>query len=183
VMNNPWEPAKIERIESTLNVQYTRDVWRLRGAELLDEEVDAGQRARIALHLSPYAGPDTVRTIEVPMAPELAGSTVELEILPGYEVTPDLAPPDDLTALMANEQRQNGPAKSVVVQYRVSSQGVTFGGHVAQRLPDFALDALRPTHGSLSPDPFVSYARTMMPLDRYLDGHDKVRVKVREVVR
>ena len=183
VLNNPWEPARIERVDSTLSVQYTRDLWRLRGVELLDDEVDAGQRARITLHLSPFAGPEAVRTIEVPIAPELAGRDVELEILPGYEVSPDLAAPENLDSLIANEPRQSIAAKAVVVQYRVPSQGVTYRGHVAARLPDFALDALRPTHASVGPDPFVSYVRTVIPLDRYLDGHDRVKVKVREIVR
>ncbi|WP_394846585.1 hypothetical protein LZC95_03870 [Pendulispora brunnea] len=183
VLNNPWEPARIERVESTLNVQYTRDLWRLRGVELLDDEVDAGQRARITLHLSPFAGPDAVRTIEVTMAPELAGRDVELEILPGYEVTPELSAPENLTQLIANEPRQSVMPKSIVVQYRVPSQGVTYRGHVAARLPDFALDALRPTHASVGPDPFNSYVRTVIPMDRYIDGHDRVKVKVRENLR
>ncbi|WP_394823336.1 hypothetical protein [Pendulispora albinea] len=183
VLNNPWEPAHIERVDATLSVQYTRDLWRLRGVELLDDEVDAGQRARITLHLTPFAGPDTVRTIEVPIAPELAGRDVELEIVPGYEVTPELAAPENLSALIANEPRQSVAPKSVVVQYRVPSQGVTYRGHVAARLPDFALDALRPTHASVGPDPFNSYMRTVVPMDRYLDGRDRVKVKVREIVR
>lgn len=183
VLNNPWEPGRIERIDCALNVQYARDIWSLRGVDVLDPEVDAGARARLVLHLRPYAGPDVTRTVEVPMAAELAGKEVELEIIPGYEATPELAAPENLAGLLANLPRQGAAAKSVVVQYKVASQGVAYRGHVAPRLPGFALDALRPTHGSVGPEAFASYHRTNVGLDRYLDGRDKVRVKVREVVR
>ena len=43
--------------------------------------------------------------------------------------------------------------------------------------------SLRPAHSSTGPDPFLSFVRTVVPLDKYVDGHDKVRVKVRAVVR
>ena len=35
----------------------------------------------------------------------------------------------------------------------------------------------------LGPDPFASYARTVVPMDRYVDGRAKLKVKVRAVVR
>jgi hypothetical protein len=60
---------------------------------------------------------------------------------------------------------------------------VAFRGHVAQRLPAFALDALRPQSSNTGPEAFPSFARTVVPLDRYVEGHDKVKVKVRPVVR
>jgi hypothetical protein len=182
-LNNPWESTRIEKVESVLKVQYTRDLWRLRGIELLDEVVDAGQKARIVVHLRPFAGPETVKTLEVTMPLELAGKDVELEVLPGYEVSPELAAPENLSELLANEPRQSAMPRSLVVQFRIPSQGVTFRGHVAPRLPDFALDALRPAHNSVGPDPFMSYSRTVVPLDRYVEGRDRVKVKVRPVVR
>src|SRR5207248_1511463 len=61
VINNPWENARIEKIETILTIDYTRDLWRLRGVDLLDEVVDAGQSARIVLHLVPFVGPEVRR--------------------------------------------------------------------------------------------------------------------------
>jgi hypothetical protein len=71
----------------------------------------------------------------------------------------------------------------VVVEFKVPAQGVTFRGHIAPRLPAFALDALRPVHSDTGPEAYLSYARTVVPLDWYLEGKDKVKVKVRQVVR
>jgi hypothetical protein len=183
LLNNPWQDIRVEKIESTLTVRYARELWRLRGVELLDEVVDAGQKARLKLHLLPFAGPEVVKEIEVVMPAELAGKEVELEILPGYEVTPETAPPENLDELIANESRQSLLPRSAVVQFRLPSQGVAYHGHVARDLPPFALDALRPLHSDDGPEAFPTYARVVVPIERYLEGRDKVKVKVRAVVR
>jgi hypothetical protein len=183
VINNPWEMASIEKIESVLTVRYARDVWRLRGVDVAEDAVEAGQTAHLTMHLVPFVGPEITKTLDVKMPAELAGKDVDVEIVPGYDVAPDLAAPETLTELLANETRLSVAPRSVVVQFRVPTQGVTFRGHVAPRLPPFALDALRPAHSDVGPEPFYSYARTIVPLDEYIEGHDKVKIKVRPVVR
>jgi hypothetical protein len=114
---------------------------------------------------------------------ELAGKEVDVEVLPGWDVSPELAAPENLDELLANETRQSATPKSVVVQFRVPSEGVTFHGRVASRLPPFALDALRPAHSDIGPEPFYSYVRTTVPTDEYVQGHDHTKLKVRAVVR
>ena len=183
VLNNPWEMTRIEKVESVLTIQYAREIWRLRGVEALEDAVDAGGSAHLVLHLVPFVGREITKTIDVPIPPELAGKEVDIEVLPGYEVSPDLAAPEDLGELLANETRQAALPRSVVAQFRVPSEGVTFHGHVAPRLPPFALDALRPAHSNVGPEPFYSYARTTVPVDQYVEGHDHAKIKVRAVVR
>ena len=82
--------------------------------------------------------------------------------------------PRILNELLANETRQSAPPRSVVVQFRVPSEGVAFHGHVAPRLPPFALDALRPAHSDVGPEPFYCYVRTVVPLEQYVEGRDHV---------
>jgi hypothetical protein len=183
VLNNPWERTRIEKVEAELTVTYARDLWRLRGVEVRDAVVDAGAAARLVLHLVPFAGPEVQRTIEVRMPNELAGKDVELEIAPGYELAPEVAPPESMAELLANETRQSLPARTIVVSCKLPTQGLAYRGHVAQRLPNFALDALRTQSSDTGPDAFASYERTIVPLDRYVEGRDKVKVKVRPVVR
>jgi hypothetical protein len=183
VINNPWEQTRIERIESVLSVQYTRDLWRLRGVDTLDEVVDAGQSARLVLHLVPFAGPEIRKTVDVKLPAELAGKDVEIEVLPGYETNPDTPAPENLNELLANETAESAIPRSVVLQFKVPLQGVAYRGHVAPRLPPFALDSLRPLHSDTGPEPFTSYARTVIPLEKYIEGHDKVKVRVRTTFR
>jgi SpoIVB peptidase S55 len=183
VLNNPWEMARLEKVESVLSIEYVRDVWRLRGIDALEDTVDAGGEAHIVLHLVPFVGREITKTLDLKIPAELAGKDVDIEVMPGYDATPDLAAPEDLNEMLANETRQSAAPRSVVAQFRVPSEGVTFHGHVAPRLPPFALDALRPAHTDVGPEPFYSFVRTTVPLDQYVEGHDHVKIKVRPVVR
>lgn len=183
VLNNPWERARIERVEARFEVKYSRDVWRLRGVEVLDAIVDAGAKARLRLHLVPQEGPETTRVVEVAMPQELAGKDVEVEVVPGYDVVPDLAPPENLDDLLANEPRQTIAPRTMVLQFRVPSQGIAYRGRVTERLPPLLLDALRPQSSDTGPEAFPSYSRTVVPMDWYVEGRDKVKIKVRSVMR
>ncbi len=183
VLNNPWERTHIEKVEGSIVVDYTRDLWRLRGVDVLDPVVDVGQPAHLRVHLVPFAGPETTRTVEVRFPEEMAGQDVEVEIAPGYAVVPEVAAPQNLGDLLANSSKQTLLPKSLVAQYRSRSQGVAYQGHVANRLPTFALDALRPWSSDVAPDPFASYARVVVPLERYVGGSLRARVRVKAVVR
>ncbi|MDB4941443.1 MAG: hypothetical protein JWP97_977 [Labilithrix sp.] len=183
VLNNPWEKTHIDRVEGTITVDYTRDLWRLRGVDVLDPVVDVGQPARLRVHLVPYAGPEVTRVLEVRFPDEMAGKDVELEIAPGYAVVPDLASPQNLGELLANSTKQTVLPRSLVVQYRNRAVGVAYEGHVADRLPAFALDALRPVSSDVAPDPFASMARVVTPLDRYVDGTERAKVHVKTPMR
>ena len=183
VLNNPWEQSGIDKVESTLTVKYTRELWTLRGVELLDPVVDAGEEVRIRLRLLPFAGDEVVREISVHLPASVAGKDVELEIAPGYLIAPDAASPENLSDLLVTELHATLDPKSIIVQYKIPQQGVAFRGHVASQLPSFALDALRPTTTDDGPENFATYVRASFPMENYIDGRDKVKVHVRAVVR
>lgn len=183
VLNNPWQPVLIESVSMDLELRYAREVLRLRGAEVLDPEVDAGSSARIRLTLVPFAGPESTKVLEVPIPTHLAGEALTLEIVPGYLEEREKAAPDTLSALIENFQNPVYPPKSVVVSFSNGSAAVSFRGHVAKNLPPSAVDALRPTSSSLGPDAFQSAARVVQELPAFMVGRDKVTVKVRPVLR
>ncbi|MDP9002080.1 MAG: hypothetical protein M3O46_18460, partial [Myxococcota bacterium] len=106
VLNNPWEHARIAKVEARFEVKYAHDLWRLRGVEMIDPVVDAGTKARLRLHLVPQDGPEVTRVVETTMPVELAGKDVEIEVVPGYDVVPELASPETLDQLLVNEPRQ-----------------------------------------------------------------------------
>jgi hypothetical protein len=99
----------------------------------------------------PENGPEVTRVVEVTMPEELAGKDVEIDVVPGYEVVPELAAPESLDELLANEPNQTVSPRSVVLQFRVPSQGIAYRGRVTQRLPAFTLDALRPQSSDTGP--------------------------------
>ncbi len=183
VLNNPWENTHIEKIESVLTVDYTRELYKLRGVDVLEPVVDAGSVARLRVHLVPFAGPETTKVVEIRLPDEFYNRDVELEVVPGYQVVPELPAPQSLADLLASSTRQSVLPRSLVVQYRARSQGVAYKGHVADRLPSFALDALRPASTDVVPDAFGSYGRVVVPIERYVDGTDRAKVRVRMPVR
>jgi hypothetical protein len=183
LLNNPWQPARIEKVITKVSVRFARDLYHLRGVDALADVVDAGQPARLRLHLVPFAGPEEQKIIEVPIPRELAGKDVDIELAPGYTEAPDLPSPDRFADLVANLPRQSYPLDSIVASIKMAEQGVAFHGQVAERLPPGALDSLRPAVDTAAPEPFVSYLRTSVPIHRLLEGKDKVRIKVRPVLR
>ena len=183
ILNNPWEPAFVEGCSMEIELKFARDVLRLRGAELLDPEVDAGKPARIRLTLSPYSGKEVTRTIAVTLPPQLAGQNVNMEILPGYLEEREGAAPDNLAELVRSLATATYPPRSVVVTFAAGTSAVSFKGHVARNLPPGALDALRPTASSLAPDAFQTSIRQVVPLSDFLVGRDKVTVTVRPILR
>jgi hypothetical protein len=183
ILNNPWQPARIERASLQIELRYARDILRLRGAELLDPEIDAGATARIRLTLVPFVGPEIKKIVAVPLPSRLAGRTVTLEIAPGYQEDRDRAAPNTLAELVKNFEDPVYPPRSVVVSYTAGDATVTHRGRVAENLPLGAVDALRPTASSIAPDAYATNVRSVFPLDQYLVGKDKVQVVVRPVVR
>jgi hypothetical protein len=183
LMNNPWETVLIERADMEMKLQFAREILRLRGAEVLEPEVEAGKPARIRITLVPYSGPARTRVVTVPIPAHLAGQTLTLELRPGYAEERDISDPETLDAFIANLVNPTYPPKSLVISYLTGSGAVAFKGHVATNLPPGALDSLRPTSSSVAPDAFKSELRQVIALDEYLTGEDKVTVTVKPVLR
>jgi hypothetical protein len=182
VLNNPWQPAVLEGAEMEIELHYARDILRLRGAELLEPEIEAGKPARIRVTLVPYTGPEQTRVLSVDLPSYLAGQTVALEIAPGYTEERELAPPDSLKDLVQNFVNPIYPPKSLVVSFD-SGSGLAFRGRVAKNLPPGAIDAIRPTTSSIAPDAVESSVRAVTPIGQFVVGRDRVSVSIRPVLR
>jgi len=183
VLNNPWQPALIESARMDVELRYARDILRLRGASLLESEIDAGEPARIRLTFVPFSGPDVTRVVTVPIPAHLAGQTVNLDIEPGYAEERDQPAPDSLSELIKNLENPVYPAKSIVVSFNTGDSGVTFKGRVAHDLPPGALDAIRPATSSIAPETFATTTRVVVDLPQFMVGRDRVSVTVRPVLR
>ncbi len=177
ILNNPWERVHIDRIETTLSIDYSRKLMQLRGVDLVEAVVAPGKPIRLALTLVPEFGPATRRIVEIDAPPELEGREVEIEVIPGYEASPELGAPENLNQLLANLIKETMP-RAVVLRMRMPSQGVAYGGHVVDKLPGFALDVMRPQSSSRNPEPFVTTIQKVVPFDVFLTGRDRVKVKI-----
>jgi hypothetical protein len=179
LMNNPWQDVVIERIDSTISVEWKRDTITLRGAELLDPIVAAGESARVKLTLKPYFGPEFTTIASLKIDQNMAGKDVELEVMPGWMIVDESASPESLDQLIANLQLPTLDQKSFVVQYKHPESGIAYKGKVAAKLPTFAIDALKPTTGTIQPEGFPSYVRQLIPVGGYPDGNTRLRLTVK----
>jgi SpoIVB peptidase S55 len=183
LLNNPWEAVTIEGVETTLRVTFDREVSSLRGAKVLETEVDAGSPVRIRLALQPYQGKVETRDIEVKVPAELAGREVDIDLAPGYEVDRPLPTPDSVAELMANLPNATFDPESIVATFRLRDNAASYRGKVASRLPPGAIDTLRPSSASDAPEIFAAQVQTAIPLKRFITGRDSVRVSIRSVLR
>jgi hypothetical protein len=182
VLNNPWESAFIESAHMDIELRYAREVLRLRGAEALEGEVDAGGTARVKLTLEPFAGPLVTRIIDVPIPKHLAGQSVTLSIKPGYSVDKERPAAETLADLVSNLVDPVFPPKSMVVSYP-GANAVTFKGHVAENLPPGAFDSIRPTTATIAPEAYRGDVHQVIALGSFMTGQDRVTIDVKPVLR
>lgn len=187
LMNNPWEDVTIESVETTMQVRFSRDIFTLRGAKVMEPEIDVGQSAHVRLELQPvdprYRGKIETRTLEIPIPKEMAGRDVDIEIAPGYEVERPQPTPDSVAQLLAMLPDQSFDWESVVATIRLRDSGAAYRGKMASRLPAGALDTLRPSTDSEAPETFAAQSQTPFPMQKIVVGRDTVRVKVRQILR
>jgi hypothetical protein len=183
LLNSLWEPVIVERVSMDIELKFAREIFRLRGVEVLESEVEAGQSAHLRLTLVPYAGPSVVRTVAVPIPRHLAGKQLTLELAPGYTEFKERSDPDSLATLIKNLEEPTYPPKSVVISYTPGAGGVAFKGHVVPSLPPGAMDAIQPSTSSVAPSPFRTEVRHVIRLPEFMVGRDSVSVTVKPVLR
>jgi len=183
LLNNPWQSVFIKDVHATLTLNYTRDILRLRGVQVLESEVDAGKPVHLRITLQPWEGGEQVEVITVPLPAQFAGETVNLEVMPGYTEQPETAPPETLGELITNLDVPVYRPKSLLVKYNMPGSTLAYRGRVAAHLPPGAVDSLMPTTSSIGPVAQASPTRLVFPLSNYMVGKDRVSVRVKAVLR
>lgn len=184
LLNNPWRLAKIERLESTIAIVARRDVMLLRGAELLDPEVDAGGKVRVRLTLQNYLAELRTIELEIPIDRALAGETVRIEIRPGYAADRAAAAPETYGELVDVLGRLDFPGEALVISYAFPNEAsAAFGGKLASRLPPGMTDMLASRTNSIVPELFAAQSQLVVPTSGFIIGQENVSVKVRHILR
>lgn len=180
VINNPWQYARLSKVNMEMRISFGREVAQLRGVQLLTPEVDPGGNARVRLTLEPFDGATMTRVVSVPIPKEFAGQQLTLEIQPGYAVEPVRAAPENLAELISNLEAGTEEPRSVVFSYKSGQGGAAYRGVVAKDLPPAALDRLSNTSSSITPQQFQVVRHHVVKTPLYLVGTDSVTVSVRE---
>ncbi len=183
LFNNWWEPVTIEGVTTTVRVTNDRDVSRLRGAQVLDADVIAGEPLRVSVALEPYGGKVQRKVIEIPIPLELAGREVEINLTAGWETERALPDPESVADLIATLPQQTYDPQSLVATIRLKEGAAVYRGNRASRLPPFAVDRLRSASSTEVPETYAADLVTVVPLGRFMVGRDTLRVTPRAVLR
>ncbi len=184
LLNNPWEPVTIESIDTSVRVTFAREVVTLRGAKLLETEVDAGQPVKVRLDLEPYQSKIESKVIELELPKGLLGRA-EIELAPATRSRARSAAqqpgrahrqPAQPDLRHAEHRRHGAPRRHERGRRRLQRQD-------RRAPPQGAAEVLRPVSETNAPETFEAVVQTAIPLKAFLVGKDMVRVTMRSVLR
>lgn len=179
VLNNPWEPAFVDGVDVQLELRYSRDVFRLRGAEVLNAQVEPGGEARIRVTLIPFAGKTVQRVLRVPIPRQFAGTKkLKIQLRPGYAVEKVKAPAENVRDLVNQFDDPVYPPQSIVASFGEGA-GFAHKGQVASDLPAGAADLLSPQTTTSGPSSFTAETHHVEPMPAFLVGQDQVFIEVK----
>jgi hypothetical protein len=179
VLLNPFGPARIERLEMQVSVEYKPEVAEIAQVTLASDELQPDTRPSLYVTLRPYGAVPTVRAIpfEVPRA--LAGQLLKIEVAAGAGVKPDVAPPEHLGDLIEN-LRKGYTSRQLVVTLSTSDEGVTLRGKVVPGLPASVIATLRPGSASKRGEIHKRVLRFAVDAGLVVQGKQELSVMVKD---
>jgi hypothetical protein len=175
---NPFEQARIERVDIDLDVRFERDVISIVEALVPSVEVDPGSVVNVYVTLQRFGQPEEVRRVPVPIPHSAAGQKIEIGFDPGDRVQLERPDPQNLAQIF-EIVRMGYPSTSMVISTKLPNQGLSLRGQVVRGLPASALDTLQLSGDSRRPVPFATQTRSELPLGHVVDGSARVNLEVR----
>jgi hypothetical protein len=181
LLSNPFAPARIDRVDFDVDIEFRKDVAEIIAVGLPGEEVRAGDVVPLRVTLRPYAGREYGETIAVKIPERLAGQAVKVEVASGALVKPETPRPESLADLLDN-LRRHYTASSIVVSLSLPGDGASLRGRLIPELPQAALDTLRPGNQTSRAEGYRLAERTVFESPRPVTGRQELTVRVREDV-
>jgi hypothetical protein len=175
---NPFEQARVERIDVELTVKFGRGVVTVIDAVAPAALVDPGKNVDIYATLRRFGQPDETKIISVAIPMSAAGEKIEISLEPGNTVKIEQPRADSLEQIFDNIEAGYA-ATSLVVSTKLPTQGMSLRGHVVRNLPGSMLDTLQDSGGSDSPTVFATQTRSELPLGAVVVGSARVKLEVR----
>jgi hypothetical protein len=180
---NPFEQARVARIDIDLRVTFARDLVTIVDAQLPSDTVDPGKPVTLAVTLRRFDRSEQVELVPIMIPQSAAGDSLELTVEAGDDVALERPKPNNLDDLLAAVQ-PGYSGTSLVVSTKLQEQGVKLRGQLVRSLPGSAIDTFQPSNEADRGALFPSYERKELPLGRAVTGSAKLKVNVRaEAIR
>ncbi|MEM9487974.1 MAG: hypothetical protein AAGC55_02455 [Myxococcota bacterium] len=177
LLNNPFAPVEIERIELRAKIRYEVNFGRIEELRLPTQALQPGQRSHVDVVMTTYDGSNIVDRVPFDVPASLAGSIVRLEVSPGDSTPPDTAPPKSLDEMM-DLLRKLLPGNVYAVTLHSPAEGVAIDGKLVRDLPPSAVDRLRPRSRTQMAGLYRPVARSVSPARRVVNGSKSLLVKI-----
>lgn len=177
LLNNPFEPVVIERVELEARVDYSTNFGELQSLRLPSAELAPGKRAYVEVRMTTYDGKDVVEKVPFDVPAELAGSIVKMTVTAGDGAGVDAAPPKDLDGLL-DAFRRLLPGNVIAVVLYSADEGAAMHGKLVKDLPPSAVDRLRMKAGTDRAATYRPASRSAYPTKRVINGSQSMLVKI-----
>lgn len=177
IMANPFEPARVERVELEVSFDFDRQEAEIVGAYVNAEQPRAGATIPVHVVLRPFEGEEEVRVIPIALPASTAGQEIQLHVSGGAQTQPPLPVPQGLPDLLSNLQRSYA-STSLVITLQRRAPGVSMRGQIAQDLTPSALDALRPLALDAHEQPLSTVAQVSSSVGQVISGSARLRLDV-----
>ncbi|HET8937999.1 MAG TPA: SpoIVB peptidase S55 domain-containing protein [Polyangiales bacterium] len=176
---NPFENARVTRVQVDLHVSYERDVLSIIDAQLPSDEIDPDSTVQLTVTLRRFDESEQQKLIPLHIPKSAAGETLELTIEPGDEVALDYPKPSSLDDMLRT-LRDSYSGMSLVVSTKLPEHGVKLRGQLVRSLPDSMLDTFQPANQSERGSLFSIYERKELPLGHAVTGSARLKLQVRD---
>ena len=170
---NSFGPSRLTSMELELEVEPGRRTAELLAAYPSAREVRPGGQVVLNVALKPYGKPVTSVRVPIRVPLQTGAGRLQLEVLPGSVLEPDLARPEDLDGLLRFVQARYRSTE-LVVSFQAPGESLKRRGFQVDHAP-LSLQAV------LGPGPEPSSARQRLGTDWVLTGSASCSVDVRPV--
>lgn len=178
LLNNPFTPVKIERIDFTVDLRFDANFGELKEIRVPTTDLIPGQRNMVEVRMTTFDGSDIFEKVPVDVPMSLAGGIVQLEITAGDSAKLDAAPPVDLATLIGAFKKML-PGNVWSSTLYPADEGIAIDGKVVKDLPPSAQDKLHPQTRTQRAVAYKPINRTVAPANRVVEGSSTMLVRVR----
>jgi len=177
VLDNPFEPVKLQRIDVQVKTRFARELVQISGLSVANNRVEPGARINVKVDYRPHGGKEFSRTYPLTVPADLDGSVIKLQAAAGNTVRRIQATPEDLTGYLESLRGDFG-ARTLVLSLSVPGKGLKVRGQVIRSLPDSVLDSLNTGTGARAGATFKQVQHNTYKSDRVLSGKQTLRLRV-----
>lgn len=177
MLDNEFEVAKIRGVEHQIRMVYGSPVETIDEVRLVDEEIRAGDVARLVVTLRAFKG--STRELEIPLRipADAGGEEIEIQLTGGDAATPYRPLPDSLDTLL-DTIAQDYPARSIVASIYRQGEGLATKHGLIEDLPDSVFESLVDRSSTVDGVRFKRRARRVLPTETIIDGQHSLKLDV-----